>query len=186
MLVFDREYISRMSSGVFEDGPSDSRSKKNISKSTIRGNSFKRNPYGNFKRRTTPPVKSNGGGSNPTLTQKPIFSKNFKIPMKDPRSRIVKVESPKSPVQNRPPLFTRNYKSQPKPLSPAGGSDLPPKGVAVSSHPLTLAPAPGPSNMFPPDFSMPPPSTATPAPRLVVNSDHHPSTPNSSSSPVFR
>ena len=170
-----------MSSGVFEGlKPESSKKKAN------RSNHFKHMLYGNFKRRTTP-LETGNRGLNLLERKKSLFTKNYKIPLnKDPRSRPASVETPKSPVQNRPPLFTKNYRNQPRPQSPscaAGAGSLPLK--VAESFPAHVSGTSN-SNTFPPDFTMPPPSTASSASRLVINRDHQPSTPNSSSSPVFR
>jgi len=169
--------IGRMSSGVFE-----SSSKKKAPQSGNRGSQFKNMPFGNYKRRTSPPSENVKRGFNSPEKQK-IFTKNYKIPMnKDPRSRPPMVETPKSPVQNRPPLFTKNYRNQLKSQSPSSAGESLPRKVDVTSP----AQVSGPANTFPPDFSMPPPSNAKMASRLVVSRDPQPSTPKSCSSPVFR
>ena len=172
------DHFSRMSSGVFENGLSGS--KRKVQQSANRSGHFKHKLYGNFKRRTTPPSETVNRGYQSTVKLKSLSTKNYKIPMKkDPRSNVAVVEPPKSPVQNRPPLFTKNFVSSPKPqASSCTVRSLPFQG-AVSSQAET-------GNIFPPDFSMPPPSTLTSSSRLVVNKDLQPTTPNSCSSPVFR
>ena len=167
-----------MSSGVFEDGLSGS--KRKVQQSANRRGHFKHKLYGNFKRRTTPPSETVNRGNHSPVKLKSLSTKNYKIPMrKDPRLRATAVEPPKSPGQNRPPLFTKNFVDSSKPQAPScSARSLPFKG-AVSSQAEA-------GNIFPPDFSMPPPSTFTSSSRLIVNKDPQPTTPNSSPSPVFR
>ena len=176
--------FSRMSSGVFESSRRESSKKKAFQYGNR--SQFRNMPYGNFKRRTTPPSENVKRGFNSPEKQK-LFTKNYKIPMnKDPRSHAVMVETPKSPVQNRPPLFTKNYRNQLKPQSPPSAAESLPRKVEATSQAQALVSGPSNTNTFPPDFSMPPPSTAKMASRLVVNRDPQPSTPKSCSSPVFR
>ena len=172
------DHFSRMSSGVFENGLSGS--KRKVQQSANRNGHFKHKLYGNFKRRTTPPSENVNRGYQSTVKLKPLFTKNYKIPMKkDPRSNTAVVEPPKSPVQNRPPLFTKNFVNPPETQAPPCTFKSLPFKVAVSPQAET-------GNIFPPDFSMPPPSIATSTPSLVVNKDLQPTTPNSCSSPAFR
>lgn len=174
----DLKKISRMSSGVFEDGLSGS--KRKVQQSANRRSHFKHKLYGNFKRRTTPPTETVNRGYSSPVKLKSLSTKNYKIPMKkDPRSRVTVVEPPKSPVQNRPPLFTKNFVDSSKPQAPSCSARSLPFQGAVSSQAES-------GSIFPPDFSMPPPSTFASSSRLVVNKDPQPTTPNSSPSPVFR
>ena len=174
---------SRMSSGVYE-GLKPETSKKKDFQSANSSNNFKHMPYGNFKRHTTP-FETENRRLNLLEEKKSLFTKNYKIPMnKDPRSRPALVETPKSPVQDRPPLFTKNFRNQPRPQTPSCAAGSLPLKVAESfpAHVSGTSKA----NTFPPDFTMPPPSTTSSASRLVLNRDRQPSTPKSSSSPVFR
>ena len=186
-----------MSSGVIGDETSEfkefSRGVKSVSKKSSRlsNGHFKHQLYGNFKRRNTPPSENNNRGFNPLVAQKPLFTKNYRIPTnRDPRSRVQ--QSPKSTVQDRPPLFTKNYIPNPQPMPFCPSLPLSVNDVRVGGlpdfNPPTKGPSSGSSIKSPvygdgclPDFSVPPPSTPTSASRLVITRDLQPSTPNSSS-----